>query len=53
MLGIEGKSGKIQIADTATTIVKEPSTKKSHLQQQNQNSLTFESTGNLAQTSKP
>jgi hypothetical protein len=37
MLGVEGKSGKIQIADTATTMVKAPSTKKSHLEQQNQN----------------
>jgi hypothetical protein len=51
-LGVEGKSGKIHIADTATAIVKAPSTKKSHLQQKNQNELTFESTGVLAQTSK-
>jgi hypothetical protein len=51
-LGVEGKSGKAQIADTATTMVKAPSTKKSHLQRQNQNSSTFESMRNLAQTSK-
>jgi hypothetical protein len=31
-LGVEGKSGIIQIADTAITMVKAPSTKKSHLQ---------------------
>jgi hypothetical protein len=29
---VEGKSGKIQMADTETTMVKVPSTKKSHLQ---------------------
>jgi hypothetical protein len=39
-LGDEGKSGKIQPADTAITMVKVPSTKKSHLQQKNQNSFT-------------
>jgi hypothetical protein len=50
--GVEGKSGKIQIADTATTRVKAPSTKKSHLQQKNQNNLFSESMGISAQTSK-
>lgn len=35
-LGVEGKSGKIQIAHTATMMVKVPSTRKSHLQHPSQ-----------------